>query len=101
MAEELKQTFEVVCPCCEARLTIDPDLKAILHHEEKPKAPPVASLPEAVKALKTEAGYREARFKEAMEAEKDKRRVLEKKFQELLKKAKDEPSQPPRPVDFD
>jgi len=101
MTEGPKQAFEVVCPCCEARLTIDPDLRVVLHHEAPPKAAPTASLPEAVKALKAEAGHREARFKEAMEAEKDKRRVLEKKFQELLKKAKDEPGRPPRPFDLD
>lgn len=100
MLERPKQVFQVVCPCCGARLTIDPDLKVILHHEERSKAAPITSLLEAVKALKAESGHREARFKEAMEAEKDKQRVLEKKFQELLKKAKDEPGPPPRPFDL-
>ncbi len=101
MAEGPKQVFQVVCPSCEARLTIDPDLRTILHHEERPKGAPITSLPEAVKALKAESGHREARFREAMEAEKDKPRILEKKFQELLKKAKDEPGAPPRPADLD
>jgi len=101
MAEGPKQVFQVVCPSCEARLTIDPDLKVILHHEERPRAASITSLPEAVKALKAESGQREARFREAMEAEKDRQRILEKKFQELLRKAKDEPGVPPRPFDLD
>ena len=44
----------------------------------------------------------EARFKESMEAEKEKAKLLERKFKELLKKAKDEPvSRPTREIDLD
>ena len=30
--------FELLCPCCNARLKIDPDLKAVIDHEA-PKTP--------------------------------------------------------------
>jgi len=101
MSEAPQKTAEVVCPCCQARLTIDLALGAVLHHEPPPKAATVTDLKEAVKALKGEAAQREARFKEMMEAEKDKGKVLERKFQELLKKAKADPSTPPPPRDID
>jgi hypothetical protein len=102
MSEEAKFTIEVVCPCCQARLTVDPGLGVILHHEPPPKAETVVDLKAAVEELKGEAGRREARFKESMEAEKGKGKLLERKFKELLKKAKDEPiTRPTRDIDLD
>lgn len=91
MSEEPKSTIELICPCCQAKLTVDPALGAVLHHELPPRAAAVTDLKTAVEELRGEAGRREARFKESMEAEKEKARLLERKFEELLKKAKDEP----------
>ena len=102
MSDEAKETIEVICPCCQARLTVDPELGAVLHHEPPPKAVSVTDLKAAVEELKGEASKREARFKESMEAEKEKGKVLERKFKELLKKAKDEPiTRPTREMDLD
>ena len=92
----------VTCPCCNSRLTIDPVLMAVLHHEPPPKSSPVTDLTEAAKALKAEDSKREARFKESLEAQKDKGKILDKKFHEALKKAKDEPVTPEtRDIDLD
>ena len=56
----------------------------------------------ALEELKGEAGRREARFKESMQAERAKGKVLERKFKELLKKAQDEPvTKPTRDIDMD
>ena len=102
MSNEAKRTIEVICPCCQAKLTVDAELGAVLHHEPPPKAALVTDLKTAVEELKGEAGRREARFKESMEAEKEKSKLLERKFKELLKKAKDEPvSRPTRDIDLD
>jgi hypothetical protein len=52
--------------------------------------------------LKGEASRREARFKESMDAEREKAKLLERKFKELLKKAKDGPiTRTPRDIDLD
>ena len=102
MSEDEKNTIELTCPCCQARLMVDPELGVVLHHEPPPKAASVTDLKTAVEELKGEAGRREARFKESMEAEKEKGKVLERKFKELLKKAKDEPiTRPTREIDLD
>lgn len=102
MNEGSKLTIDVICPCCQARLTVDPELGAVLHHEPPPRETHSTDLKAAVEELKGEAGRREARFKESMEAEKDKRKLLERKFKELLKKAKDEPiARPTRDIDLD
>lgn len=101
MGKTQKTTADVTCPCCEARLTIDLTLGVVLHHEPPPKQSSVTDLKEAVEALKSETAQRDARFKERMQAEKDKGKVLDRKFQELLKKAKDTPETPPPPKDID
>jgi len=101
MTETPESTTEITCPCCQACLTIDLSLGVVLHHEPPPKPSSVTDLKEAVEALKTETAQRDARFRERMQAEKDKGKVLDRKFQELLKKAKDAPSTPPPPRDID
>jgi hypothetical protein len=94
-------TIDVICPCCQARLTIDLVLKAVIHHEVAAKATPSKDLQEALGALKSEATRREAQFQQALAAERDKGKVLERKFEEFLKKAKaDRSPPPPRPVDL-
>ncbi|MBI4390665.1 MAG: hypothetical protein HY575_02170 [candidate division NC10 bacterium] len=103
MAEETPTTFEVACPCCGARLMIDPEVRAVLSHEAPPKAQSVTDLKKAVEALKGEAGRRQTHFTQSMQAEKDKGKVLDRKFQEALRKAKDEPptAPPARDIDLD
>jgi hypothetical protein len=95
-------TIEVICPCCQARLSIDLGLEAVIHHEAAAKATPTMDLKEALGALKSQANRREAQFQQALAAERGKGKVLERKFEESLKKAKEDPSAPPlRPIDFE
>lgn len=105
MGEEMSETpqdsAEIVCPCCEARLTVDLSLGVVLHHEAPPKASSATDLKEAVKAIETETAQRDVKFKKLMDAEKDKGKVLDRKFQKLLEKAKQEPETPPPPRDID
>jgi hypothetical protein len=94
--------IEVICPCCQGRLTIDLNLKTVIHHEAAAKATPTMDLNEALGALKSQANRREAQFQQALVAEREKGKVLERKFEESLKKAKEDPSAPPpRPIDLD
>jgi hypothetical protein len=94
-------TIEIICPCCQARLTIDQGLKAVIHHEVASKATPNIDLQEALGALKSQANRREAQFQQALAAEREKGKVLERKFEESLKKAKEDPSPPPpRAIDL-
>ena len=103
MGDEEASTITVPCPCCGAKLTVDPALKAVIHHEPPPKpAGPAKDLKTAMEALKGEAEKRRAQFQQAAEAQKDKSKVLDKRFQEALKKAKDEPvERPTRDIDLD
>jgi hypothetical protein len=93
--------FEVLCPCCNARLKVDTDLKAIIDHEA-PKTPrKYASVDDAIGALKGADEEREKKFAASIEAEKSKKDVLNKKFAELFEKTKGDTSRPVRDIDLD
>lgn len=94
-------SFVITCPCCEGRLTIDPELKVVIAHEEPPRKRTMADLGTALGALDARAAQREERFRQQMQAEAQKSKVLDRKFQEGLKKAKDDPTPPRRPFDHD
>ena len=101
MSNENK-TIQINCPCCDAVLTIDPELAVVLGHKLPAKPPPVAQLKDAASFVKEEASKRDEKYKQLAEAEKNKSKVLEAKFQELFKKAKEEPVEKPlKDIDLD
>ena len=94
--------FEVACPCCGARLRIDPTLGKVISHESPPRHSKVPDLDHAGRLLEKEAARREALFKQSAEEEKVKSQLLERKFEEALEKSKGQPVTPPtRDIDLD
>ena len=100
MAKKPTPPVQVTCPCCHARLTIDPQLAAVLSHEAPPKTAPEVDISDAARILQEQARRREDKFRESWEAEKKKEEVLTRKFEEALKKAKAQPVEKPL-RDFD
>jgi molecular chaperone GrpE (heat shock protein) len=102
MSDKESTTIQVACPCCDAILTIDPLLPAVLAHKVPAKPQAVVQLKDAVKHLQEEANRRDDKYQHIAEAEKNKSKLLEAKFQELLKKAKEEPiTKPLKDIDLD
>jgi Flp pilus assembly CpaE family ATPase len=102
MSESPGEPFEVLCPCCDARLRVDPETKAVLSHEVPPEERKVKDLTQAMMGLKAEAAQRQARFEESLKLEKSKKGLLDRKFQDALKRTKDAPvSRPIRDIDLD
>ena len=95
-------TFEVDCPCCHAKLTIDRELGAVLSHVPPPKPPSSVDLDDTARLLREQAEAVEAKFRASVESERTKEDVLARKFAEGLKKAKDAPVEKPlRDFDLD
>jgi hypothetical protein len=95
-------TIQIACPCCDAILTIDPELAVVLDHKPPVKPQMAVELKDAVRLVKEEADRRDEKYKQLVEAEKNKSKVLEAKFQELFKKAKEEPiTKPLKDIDLD
>jgi hypothetical protein len=99
----MAKLFEVECPCCQAKLKIDPETRAVISHQIPEKPPAIEDLASAVAKLKGEAGRREEVFRKSVETEKMHGQVLSKKFDELLKQAKENPdlTPPKRDIDLD
>lgn len=93
--------FELLCPCCGAKLKVDPELKAIIAHEAPKAARKFESVDDAIEGLKTHDAEREKKFAASVEAEKSKRDVLNRKFDELFEKTKGDTSKPIRDIDLD
>jgi hypothetical protein len=100
MAKPPAKSFEVVCPCCQSKLTVDTQLGVVLHHERPPAPVRDVDISDAAGILAGEAQRREDKFRDSWAAEQNKEDVLARKFEEALKKAKGQPVE--KPVrDFD
>jgi len=98
MADNSK--FTIICPCCEATLTLDAQTGALISHEEKSK--PLASFDEMVKGLDKQKQMREQIFAQEQSSYKDRDRILQEKFQEAMKRAEKDKDKPYRnPLDID
>lgn len=96
-----RERFDVSCPCCQAKLTVDAELHAVIAHEEAVRPPAIEDLTAAVAKLKGEAGRRDEVFRKSFEAEKNQGELLNRKFDELFKKAKENPEFGKKPRDMD
>jgi hypothetical protein len=103
MAKRKQQLIEVKCPCCEAKLWIDPELGAVIRSEEHKRPPSIQDMAEAVQKLRADESRRDEVFAKSVEQHKAHQEVLSRKFDELFKQAKENPEAPPpkRPFDFD
>ncbi len=92
--------FTIICPCCEANLTIDAETGAILAQEEKAKK--LSSFEDLKNDLVKQKELRENLFAQEMSSQKDRQRILEEKFQEALKRADTDSDKPfKNPLDLD
>ena len=94
--------FTIICPCCEATLTVDAETGALISHDEKTK--PLASFDEMVKGLDKQKQAREQIFAQELNSMKNRDRILEEKFQDAMKRAeKDKDKNKPyrNPLDYD
>ncbi len=92
--------FNIICPCCEATLTIDAETGAILAHEEKAKK--LGSFEDLKNDLAKQKELRENLFAQEMSSQKDRERILEEKFKEAMKRADTDSDKPFRnPLDLD
>ncbi len=90
----------IICPCCEATLTIDNTSGAIIAADEKKK--PTASFDALKGELEKQKEIREQLFAQEMSSMKDRERLLDEKFKEALKRADTKSTEPFRnPLDLD
>ncbi|MGE0703487.1 MAG: hypothetical protein AB7F99_09425 [Vicinamibacterales bacterium] len=98
----LKSEIEVVCPCCQTTLVIDPNLGRVVSHHEQERAGSKPELSEAHRILRDEAARREAIFQQSVDSERTRGDALSRRFEEALRQAREEPiTKPTRDFDLD
>jgi hypothetical protein len=98
---KLTSEFEVPCPCCNATLVVDSNLRRVIRHQE-PVRSDRPELDEAHRIVAAQADRREALFAQSVEAERNRDDVLSRRFEEALKQAGQEPiTKPTRDFDLD
>ena len=96
------ENLQVTCPCCHAKLVVDPVFGAVLSHEAQVKPGPDVDLTQAQSILEKQKQQREEKFADSWFQETNKEDILTKKFEEAMKKAKDAPAgKPIRDFDLD
>jgi hypothetical protein len=102
MAKQNTGNLNVTCPCCQAKLVVDPMFGAVLSHEAPVRPGPNVDLTDAQKILADQNRLREDKFADSWFQESNKEDILAKKFEEAMKKAKDAPvGKPIRDFDLD
>ena len=96
------ENLNVLCPCCQAKLVVDPVFGAVLSHEAPVRPGPDVDLTKAGNILNEQQRQREDKFADSWFKESNKEDILAKKFEEAMKKAKDTPAgKPIRDFDLD
>lgn len=94
------EKYSIICPCCEAVLTVDATTGALLAHQEKKKV--FGSFEDLKGDLSKQKEHRDQIFAQEMSSVKDRERLLEEKFQEALRRAEPDTGTPFRnPLDLD
>jgi hypothetical protein len=97
----LSSEFETTCPCCQATIVVDTNLKRVVRHVE-PVRGDRPELSNAERILAEEAARREAIFQQSVSAERNRGDALSKRFEEALRQAQKEPiTKPTRDFDLD
>src|SRR5260370_13688330 len=96
MGNRSSENLHVTCPCCQAKLTVDPVFGAVLSHEAPVKAGPNVDLSDAQKILAAQNRQREDKFADSWFQETIKEDILTIKFEEAITNASNAP--PANPI---
>jgi hypothetical protein len=102
MSRNQDTNFDVTCPCCGAKLTVDSELGKVIAHQAPPKTINAPDFGRASELLEKEKARRDSIFNQSAEDQKTRSELLDRMFQESAKKSKDEPvTRPMRDIDLD
>lgn len=95
---EMPEALDVDCPCCGARLKVDPETGSVVWADRK-KAP-AKSFDDLVDRVHSSKSVLDEKFQRSVEQTKHQKDILEKKFEEARRRAAADPTgRPPNPFD--
>ncbi len=94
----MPEALDVICPCCQASLKIDPETGSVVWADKK-KAPP-KDFDDLVDRVKSQKGILDEKFARSVQQTKHASAILDKKFEEARRRAEADPtSTPPHPFE--
>jgi hypothetical protein len=96
----MPEALDVICPCCEALLKIDPETGSVVWADKK-KAPP-KDFDDLVSRVGRNRSLLDEKFARSVQHTKRSSEILDKKFEEARKRAEADPtSKAPHPFEND
>lgn len=94
----MPEALDVDCPCCGARLKVDPETGSVVWADRK-KAP-AKSFDDLVDRVHSQKGVLDEKFARSVHQTRHQKDILEKKFEEARRRAAADPTgRPPNPFD--
>jgi len=95
----MPEALDVVCPCCQSLLKVDPETGTVVWADKK-KAPP-KDFDDLVGRVRSSKSVLDQKFARSVQQTKHSSEILEKKFEEARKRAEKDDSRPPHPFEND
>lgn len=96
----MPEAIDVVCPCCEAKLKIDPGTSAVVWVEKKKG--PAQDFDELVGRVTSQRSSLDEKFARSVRQTKHAKEILDRKFEEAKRRAAEIPdSKVPHPFEND
>ena len=96
----MPEAIDVICPCCEAKLKIDPETAAVVWVEKKKG--PARDFDDLVGRVASQKSSIDEKFARSVQQTKRAKDILDRKFEEAKKRAAESPqTKAPHPFDDD
>ena len=93
----MPEALDIVCPCCEALLKVDPETGSVVWADKKKKKP--KDFDDLVTRVQSNKGVLDAKFARSVSQTRHAAEILDKKFQEARRRAEKDDSRPPHPFE--
>ena len=93
----MPEALDIVCPCCEAALKVDPETGSVVWADRRKPKP--KDFDDLVTRVQSHRSVLDEKFARSVKQTKHSAEILDKKFEEARKRAEKDDSRPPHPFD--
>jgi hypothetical protein len=93
----MPEAVDIVCPCCEALLKVDPETGSVVWADRKKEKP--KDFDDLVTRVQSHKSVLDEKFARSVRQTRHSAEILDKKFEEARKRAEADDSRPPHPFD--
>jgi hypothetical protein len=95
----MPEALDIVCPCCDALLKVDPGTSSVIWADKKKPRP--KDFDDLVRRVDSRRSVLDQKFARSVQQTRHSSEILDKKFEEARKRAESDPKPPPHPFEND